>query len=85
MKFSYVVLAAVSFAVAAPAVAGDSPDTTKPEKEKKVCRREVVTGSIVPYKMTCHTKSEWASIDAENARGVESMANNNRPNGTQRP
>ncbi|THD36007.1 MAG: hypothetical protein E7773_08670 [Sphingomonas sp.] len=84
MKLSYVVLAAVSFAVAAPAVAGDSPDSAKPAKEKKICRRETVTGSIVPFKTTCHTKSEWASIDAENARAVDSMANN-RPSGTQRP
>jgi hypothetical protein len=70
------VLAAVSFAVAAPAVAGDSPDAAKPAKEKKICRRETVTGSIVPYKTTCHTKSEWASIDSQNAQSVDSMANN---------
>lgn len=84
MKLSYVVLAAVSFAVAAPAVAGDSPDAAKPAKQKKVCRREPVTGSIIPYKTTCHTKDEWASIDADNARAVDNM-NNNRPSGAQRP
>ncbi len=31
--------------------------------EKKVCRRDVATGSIMT-KRTCRTKAEWAQIDA---------------------
>jgi hypothetical protein len=53
-----------------------------PVKEKKVCRRDETTGSIMP-KSVCHTKAEWAQIDAQNAvnterfrneRGAESMS-----------
>lgn len=44
---------------------------TPPVKEKRICRSEVPTGSTLP-KHTCHTKSEWAQIDAANARNVES-------------
>jgi hypothetical protein len=50
---------------AAPALA-DKNDGTKPPKEKKICRRETVTGSIVGFKSVCHTKAEWDSIDASN-------------------
>lgn len=85
MKLSFVVLAAVSFAVAAPALADNSSDATKPPKEKKVCRREVVTGSIVPFKSVCHTRDEWASIDSANARSVEDTLGNARPSGASRP
>ena len=34
-----------------------------PPPEKKICRREVATGSIMP-KRTCRTQGEWAQIDA---------------------
>lgn len=84
MRFKMMALiAATMFTV--PALA-DTPaqDSTKPAKEKKICRRETVTGSIVPFKTTCHTQSEWASIDAANGRNVQSMTSG-RPTATQRP
>jgi hypothetical protein len=43
--------------VPAPAAA-----SVKPAKEKKVCRREQLIGSIMPTR-TCRTQSEWAAID----------------------
>lgn len=85
MKLSYVVLAAVSFAVAAPALADNSSDAGKPAKEKKVCRRETVTGSIVGARSVCHTRDEWASIDAANARQVDDSLGNRTGRGTPRP
>jgi predicted secreted protein len=85
VKLSYILLAAVSFAVAAPALADNSSDATKPPKEKKVCRREAVTGSIVGFRSVCHTRDEWASIDAANASSVSNTLGNARPSGAQRP
>ena len=41
----------------------------KPNPDKKVCRRRVPTGSIMP-KVTCRTASEW---EEETARSVEHM------------
>jgi len=35
-----------------------------PAKDKPVCRREEETGSVVA-KRVCHTKAEWAAMDAE--------------------
>jgi len=43
---------------------------TKAEKEKKVCRSEETTGSMMPTRV-CHTKSEWTQIDAANARTAD--------------
>lgn len=37
----------------------------KPAKEKKICRSEEATGSIM-VKRVCHTKDEWAAIDKAN-------------------
>jgi len=62
-------LAAPAFAQTAPA----SDSTPKPVKEKKICRRETTTGSIIGARSTCHTKSEWAAIDAANARSTDDM------------
>ncbi|KQN78507.1 hypothetical protein [Sphingomonas sp. Leaf62] len=50
-------LAAATQTVAAP---------TPPKPEKKICRREVTTGSIMA-RPVCHTKTEWTQIDAQNA------------------
>jgi len=44
----------------------------KPVKEKKICRQEDVTGSIMMARK-CHTKGEWARIDAINASAVPHM------------
>ena len=60
------------YAQATPAPAAETP-----VKEKKVCRREETTGSIMPTRI-CHTKDEWAQIDAANARAAEQFNNARR-------
>ena len=68
MRFKMMALAvATVFTVPALAQAATDAPTPKPVKEKKVCRRETVTGSIVPFRSVCHTKTEWAAIDTANA------------------
>jgi len=56
---------AALYAQTAPA-----PATDVPVKEKKICRREETTGSIMPTRV-CHSKEEWAQIDAANAKAAE--------------
>ncbi len=65
--------AIVLFAVAAtgmfsaPSSAQDSPSPPpKPVKEKKICRRSPVTGSMMESS-ECHTAVQWAAIDQQNA------------------
>jgi hypothetical protein len=52
-------------------------DTPEAPKEKKLCRSLEVTGSIMP-KRTCHTKAEWAQIDAANAADARQFADRPR-------
>ena len=61
-----ILLAAFTAFAAQPALA----ETEKPAKEKKICRSEERTGSIMMH-TTCHTEQEWADIDTANRRGAE--------------
>jgi len=56
---------------------GDEAPAEAP-KEKKLCRSLEVTGSIMP-KRSCHTKAEWAQIDATNAADARQFADRPRP------
>jgi len=58
-------LAALS---AAPALAEDG----KAPKEKKICRAETGTGTIL-RKRTCHTKAEWAQIEQSRSNNAQRL------------
>ncbi len=59
-----VAMFASSFSLAV-ALAVAKPDAPTPPKEKKICRRELVTGSMMAHS-TCRTKAEWDAVDAQN-------------------
>lgn len=59
-----VAMFASSFSLAV-AQDAEKPDAPKPPKEKKICRSEVATGSMMS-RATCHTKAEWQAIDVQN-------------------
>ena len=70
--FRYLVPVLMAVTVAAiPAAAQDNAGTAqpaeKPAKEKKVCKSDVGTGSIMP-KRICRTKAEWDAL-TEQSRG----------------
>lgn len=72
--------AALLAQVAAPTLAETSAaPAVKAEKEKKICRREETTGSIMATRV-CHSKEEWVQIDAANAKAVDQF-NTSRRNG----
>ena len=52
---------AVSMSVPAAAAPGSETKVSKSDDQKKVCRRAIATGSMMP-KVTCRTKAEWALI-----------------------
>jgi hypothetical protein len=74
MRFYKLALAIIA-TIAAPALAQSNAATpaAAPQKVKKVCRQEQVTGSILGGKSVCHTKEEWAQIDAANGRATDAM------------
>lgn len=47
-------------AIQAPA---SPPAPEKPKAEKKICRRDAATGSIMTMR-TCRTQADWSRIDA---------------------
>jgi hypothetical protein len=68
--------AAPATATPAPAAPAAAPATAtaaaKPAKVRKICQVETDTGSIMPH-TTCHTKEEWAAINAQNQQQVNQM------------
>jgi hypothetical protein len=56
---------------ASPSVpAASAPPPAKPLKEKKICRRDASTGSILP-KTVCRTQNEWDDIDFANHNSAQ--------------
>lgn len=64
------VSALLSAAQAAPPAAAPPPPVAKPAKEKKVCRHDASTGSILP-KTVCRTQNEWDDIDFANHNSAQ--------------
>ena len=77
MPFAFVLLAAQA-ATPAPAA-----QPTPAPAERKICRSESVTGSIMPARRVCHTRAEWAAFDAASGRGVDAFRD--RPRNGLRP
>jgi hypothetical protein len=67
------VAAAQAIEPAAAPQATSTPPAVKTKPPKPICRKEDVTGSFFPAR-TCHTKEEWAAIDAANAQNAERMS-----------
>ena len=79
-------IAALFLACPAPLAAqSPAPDAPKPEPQetivvtgkipdadKRVCRTDVTTGSIIP-KRTCRTKGEWEAIRLRSIAAAERM------------
>ena len=63
----------IALALAAAQTPAPTPAATPtaPAPEKKYCRTEQTTGSIMPGKRTCLTKSEWKAITAAHGRILE--------------
>lgn len=59
-------------AAPAPVVADAAPP-----KEKKICRRWEVSGSLFP-KTACRTKREWAEVDAANLANALQIRDRNK-------
>ncbi|MGV3555196.1 MAG: hypothetical protein ACO1OD_08065 [Croceibacterium sp.] len=71
MKFKYLAAAIMAFAVTAPAVAAEGAPKAAPEKEKKICRTELATGSRVRKHRVCMTESEWRELNAQTKKNID--------------
>lgn len=50
--------------------AGATPQADRPE-EKKICRKEIETGSLIKGRKICHTAKEWQKISDASRDDVE--------------
>lgn len=83
MMIKTLVLAMGVLALGGAASAQQAPNpnpSPTPQPEKKVCRTDTATGSMLP-KRTCRTAGEWAQIDGANAVAAENFGNMRRSSG----
>ncbi len=72
----YLMLVAVlGVAVSGPAAAA-TPQANAPAKEKRICRSEIETGSLVKKRKTCKTRAEW---DAQVRTAGDKLENMRQP------
>jgi len=80
MKFKMLLVATAAFAVSAPALAADDANAQgtggqAATAEKKICRTETVTGSLVSKRRICLTKAEWDKLSADARHSMDNYTN----------
>lgn len=56
-------------AIAAETNPTETTNTAQP-KEKKLCRKVAVTGTILGGKKVCRTRADWAAVDQANGENA---------------
>jgi len=70
----FTAVAPATASATATIMAQDTSAAAAPEApEKKICRREVTTGSVMA-RVTCRTKAEWDAISARSRSDLERQA-----------
>jgi len=72
-------VAILSAAISGPALASDNPSgAADPAKsEKKICKNEAKTGSIMP-KRVCRTKAEWDQLSEQGKADLDRVRDMDR-------
>ena len=70
MKLTYLFAATLAFAVTAPAMAAENAPKA-PEKEKKICRTELATGSRVRKHRVCLTEAQWRELNSQTKKQID--------------
>lgn len=78
MRFKMLLLLVPVFLVQPAIALADDKAAAVPKPEKKICRREETTGSILGARPICHTKAEWAKLDSANGRAADDMLQRGR-------
>ena len=59
-----------------------APAPQSKDDNRRICRRESVTGSLAGGKKTCRTRAEWRELDAESKSSVRDFQNERKANST---
>lgn len=71
MHLKILLAAALAVAVSAPAFAKDEATGGSAPKEKKICRTENVTGSLIGKRRVCLTQAEWDKVAADTKKNLD--------------
>ncbi|MBO0749178.1 MAG: hypothetical protein J2O44_01935 [Porphyrobacter sp.] len=73
MKVRYLLAAGIAFALSTPVVAADGASDKDAVKEKKICRTETLTGSLIARRRVCMTQAEWDQVAQASRKSVEQV------------
>lgn len=65
---------------AAPATVSETQPPQNPE-ERKICRRDIETGSLIKGKKICMTAKQWQKISDDNRAEIESRVSSGSQSG----
>jgi predicted secreted protein len=81
MKVRFLLTAGLAIGLASAAFAADDTNAdATPVKEKKICRTETVTGSLVTKRRICLTKAEWDKLAEQTKQEMDKFVS--QENGT---
>lgn len=66
---------------AAPGSASNANTTTAAPEEKKICRKQIETGSLIKGKKICMTARQWQRIADANRDEIERTASSGSKSG----
>jgi hypothetical protein len=69
---------AAAVLMASTGVMAAAPEAQEPQKEKKICRTERMTGSLTRRTRICMTEAQWRELAAQTKKGLDEMS---RPQG----
>ena len=70
MKLKVLLAVSLAVAMAGPAFAKDDGNDKEPA-EKKICRTETVTGSLVAKRRVCMTQKQWDELAANSRKNLD--------------
>jgi hypothetical protein len=87
MNIKILLAVALAAGLSAPAIAGDDNSDQDAPKEKKICRTETVTGSLISKRRICMTKAEWDRYEQANREQLDRYTSrqNSRPGDQSNP
>ena len=74
------VVTSLLLAGAPDAATSDAPRTDKPV-EKKICRKDIETGSLIKGKKICYTAKQWQKLADANRDEYESRSSSGSQSG----
>jgi len=74
MNIRILLSAAVALSLSTPVLAEDQAGEQAAPVQKKICRTEEVTGSLIAKRRICMTKAEWDKVEQASKQNFDRFA-----------